>query len=518
MLCLTRSVHALQLGGDHHELWDSDDSDPGAQPQHMLIANGYVITFGPADNSTSTITAFRASDGAFLWKRTVTGTIDSQAIVAGKIVVTVIGPADTRLRSFTLNDTGTVGWNLVIQKDLGGLVGADAQIALRQGGRSSSVHRTPAPSSDRGLRRSCSSVRSPATPIGCTSRRPSSATSETRPMRVSRRCASATRHNGGTSTPQIRSGPDLPSAAASWVHASDLVRFRFPSELLAVDAVTGAVLHEFAPNDTSSTPPILGDGRLMITTPQRVDVMGVMAPAVSVPVLPLPTAWVANDYAGAVTAVGGSAPITWSIVGGAPPPGVSLSPAGELSGVPTTPGTYDFVARAFDQRGRSATQTLTIAVRAPVADNWATGRHSASRNPVAGTSMITADMLSTFSVRWDSDPHGAGNLDPGHFAEEPVIVGSWLFGSETTATCSAFDLSTDGQHKVPTWTLPGPIDDTFDGTPTVVGSPTTGASMCSGLTTSTRSTLPLTRSTGRTTSPTATIARRANGRGEPRTS
>jgi hypothetical protein len=37
-----------------------------------------------------------------------------------------------------------------------------------------------------------------------------------------------------------------------------------------------------------------------------------------------------------------SVPGTWSIVAGQLPPGVNLSPAGLFSGVPTTPGTYNF--------------------------------------------------------------------------------------------------------------------------------------------------------------------------------
>jgi outer membrane protein assembly factor BamB len=475
VLCLTRSVHALQRGGDHQEIWDSDDGDPGANPTHMLVAGGYVITFGPVDGTTSAITAFRESDGEFLWKRTVTGAIGSQAIIDGRIVVIVNGPTDTRLRSFALNDTGSVGWNLVIQTESSGLVGAGTLVAVRQG--STIEFRSP----DTGaVIRSWTSPRTLYGPLASDAARLYVSTAEFDDLGfvydagvTAVRISDATQRWHVDTRDPIRSGLAI-GGGIVWVHASDLGFKRIPSELLAVDAATGAVLREFAPDDTSFAPPTLGNGRLLVATAFRVDVMGVMAPTVSVPLRPLPTGWVGTGYTGALTAVGGTPPMTWSIGSGALPPGLSLSPGGSLSGVPTTPGTYDFGATVTDSRGRSATRTLTIGVRTAAAGDWTTGRHSASRNPFASASMITADSLSTFSIRWRSAPYGEYYLAPGYFAEEPVITGTWLFGVGNDRSLLAFDVSTNGLNKAPSWTIPRPVDDAFLGTPTVVGSPTTG--------------------------------------------
>ena len=48
----------------------------------------------------------------------------------------------------------------------------------------------------------------------------------------------------------------------------------------------------------------------------------------------------------------GVTPITWSIVSGTPPNGLTLDPAaGIISGTPTTPGTYIFNIRASNSAG-----------------------------------------------------------------------------------------------------------------------------------------------------------------------
>jgi hypothetical protein len=62
-----------------------------------------------------------------------------------------------------------------------------------------------------------------------------------------------------------------------------------------------------------------------------------------------------------------SSPLTWSVVGGALPPGIALNPStGALTGTPTTEGAFGFTVKAALVDGRSDTKGLTIAVRKPI--------------------------------------------------------------------------------------------------------------------------------------------------------
>jgi len=63
-----------------------------------------------------------------------------------------------------------------------------------------------------------------------------------------------------------------------------------------------------------------------------------------------------------LTATGGSAPLTWSVVAGALPAGLSLSTAGVISGTPTATETSSFTARVTDGSGRTDDRALTLTI------------------------------------------------------------------------------------------------------------------------------------------------------------
>ena len=73
----------------------------------------------------------------------------------------------------------------------------------------------------------------------------------------------------------------------------------------------------------------------------------------------LPTASRGQPYDQQLTASGGT-PITWSYTGSLPP-GLSLSTTGQISGTPTTEGSYRFTLKASNSTG-SVTRQLTLVV------------------------------------------------------------------------------------------------------------------------------------------------------------
>jgi hypothetical protein len=72
-------------------------------------------------------------------------------------------------------------------------------------------------------------------------------------------------------------------------------------------------------------------------------------------------------YSQQIPATGGAAPLSWSVVGGSLPSGLTLSSSGLVSGTPTTTGQFAFTAKLVDADGASSTQALTLDVVKPAA-------------------------------------------------------------------------------------------------------------------------------------------------------
>lgn len=78
---------------------------------------------------------------------------------------------------------------------------------------------------------------------------------------------------------------------------------------------------------------------------------------------PAPDGYVGAAYSQTLTASGGVAPYTWSLVQGSLPAGVTLSAsAGTLTGTPTAPGTSNFTLQVQDATSSTNTKALGITV------------------------------------------------------------------------------------------------------------------------------------------------------------
>lgn len=72
---------------------------------------------------------------------------------------------------------------------------------------------------------------------------------------------------------------------------------------------------------------------------------------------------VGTPYSATLQATGGLAPLIFSLVGGALPPGLTLDlAAGQISGVPTAAGTFDFIVRVSSSGGSSDQKSLKMGV------------------------------------------------------------------------------------------------------------------------------------------------------------
>jgi hypothetical protein len=76
----------------------------------------------------------------------------------------------------------------------------------------------------------------------------------------------------------------------------------------------------------------------------------------------LPEAVVSTPYSQTITTLRGTAPISYSVIGGSLPPGLTLNSSGLLSGTPTTAGSFSFIVRATDANSLTGDQTFTLQV------------------------------------------------------------------------------------------------------------------------------------------------------------
>ena len=74
----------------------------------------------------------------------------------------------------------------------------------------------------------------------------------------------------------------------------------------------------------------------------------------------LAAATVGSGFEAALVATGGQRPHTWQMAGGVLPPGLALSSAGRISGIPQAAGQFAFSIRVSDGSGRSATASFAV--------------------------------------------------------------------------------------------------------------------------------------------------------------
>jgi hypothetical protein len=76
--------------------------------------------------------------------------------------------------------------------------------------------------------------------------------------------------------------------------------------------------------------------------------------AVAIAAPPVPKSEVGVPFSTRLVATGGTGAFTWSLAGGALPPGIALAADGTLTGTPRLAGTFRFTAGVADTEGRTA--------------------------------------------------------------------------------------------------------------------------------------------------------------------
>lgn len=87
-----------------------------------------------------------------------------------------------------------------------------------------------------------------------------------------------------------------------------------------------------------------------------------LSPEVSITTSSLPGASRGVSYSKAMSASGGTAPYTWSVLSGAFPAGISMSSSGVISGTPMVAGTFSVTIKVVDSASHSDSLAYVLSV------------------------------------------------------------------------------------------------------------------------------------------------------------
>jgi hypothetical protein len=172
---------------------------------------------------------------------------------------------------------------------------------------------------------------------------------------------------GFTAPPTGTVGGSAPLAATGGVSGNPVIFTVDPSSGAGVCTVSGT---------NGATVNYLAAGNCVIYANQAGDSEYAAAPQVSqtitvnaqlvVTTSSLPAGSAGAGYDESLTASGGVAPYTWSVVSGSLPPGLTLSASGQISGTATSGGSFSFTVVVTDSEtpAAAAAQALTITVDA----------------------------------------------------------------------------------------------------------------------------------------------------------
>jgi hypothetical protein len=158
-----------------------------------------------------------------------------------------------------------------------------------------------------------------------------------------------------------------------------------------------------------------------------------VAPAIlSIATAHLPSATANAAYAAPLAAAGGTAPYAWSVKTGALPTGITLGPAGTLSGVPTTGGTATFTVQVTDAGTpvQTATATLILAVAVSPLAVTTTALGGATTNGAYAATLAASGGAGAYrwSIGSGALPAGISLSATGALAGIPTTPGIATFG------------------------------------------------------------------------------------------
>jgi hypothetical protein len=157
--------------------------------------------------------------------------------------------------------------------------------------------------------------------------------------------------------------------------------------------------------DSGST---VGAYRTITTDPNAVRLIASSSPIITLLPASLPTGMRYSAYSQTLTATGGTAPYTNTVVAGSLPSWLSLAEGGELSGTPNEVNTYTFTVQATDALGYTGSKAYTLVIQSDPSSFFWTNTASSSWS-IAGN--WTNDLATATGPRTNGESNYALNFN-----------------------------------------------------------------------------------------------------------
>lgn len=190
-------------------------------------------------------------------------------------------------------------------------------------------------------------------------------------------------------------------------------------------------------------------------TAQKTYQLTINAPGIALAPSTLPQGKVGTAYVSTtVSASGGSAPYSYAVTSGAMPAGLTLSPAGVVSGSPTAAGSFNLTITATDKFNFQGTQAYTIVVDqpTPIAVNDTASVNANGSVTIPVTNVDTGPITSLTITQQPA--HGTASVSGLNIVYTPAHD---YFGSDTLKYTATGPGGTSGAATVTINVVPGAV-------------------------------------------------------------
>lgn len=178
---------------------------------------------------------------------------------------------------------------------------------------------------------------------------------------------------------------------------------------------------------------VIDNNGCVVTPSYSLQVEGPTCPTITVNPASLPGGTIGTAYNQVISATGGTAPYSFTVLSGSLPPGVTLATNGTLSGTPSSAGSFTFTVRATDTPGCTGQRTYTVAITGSGGCGTISLNPSVLPNGVVGTAYNQTVIASggngsyAFGVISGEIPPGIVLSPTGTFSGTPTTAGSYSF-------------------------------------------------------------------------------------------